>query len=184
MPESTENEGLQNFRLITRLECILQTRIFHFKARSVKSRQLENSFSFHCTPSLIIFAAVLKECFKTRESSQTTILCNGMKEVEAVKYSLKRMKIDNSPTLRISYLSGDNDNDNDNEDDLDEHVTLTDYRSFRGCEAIHGIILVDPSHHMAANVLVEKITRTIAYLDIISLPVKTSENVMAPHPAN
>ena len=70
--------------------------------------QLDSPFSIASTPCLVVFSVVLGKCLESRDCYETTILCESMKQVEAVRYSLKRMNKDKDPVLKISYFNETN----------------------------------------------------------------------------
>ena len=138
----------------------------------------EESYSkYHGIPSM---ALVLQRCFDERDEDDVAILCSNLDEADLVQsaLTLKAKKLrrytpyleNRFPTTedKLSLL-----------DDLNSNrklVLITDYRSFRGCETSHSIIITNLELSFGANIFVEMLSRTIVDLDFVALPKKQSSS--------
>ena len=137
----------------------------------------EDSFAKHDgIPSM---EAVLDLCLGQRQEEDVVIMCNTIMEVNLVQSALKIMKktsVQYVPYLRNTFPTTEQKQDlleklnSDN-----ELILLTDYRSFRGCEASHSIILTDLDKPIGSNIMAEMLSRTMADLDFIALPKKNTD---------
>ena len=148
-------------------------RIYYFSQESFEKH--------HGIPSI---AAVLQQCLRERQEDDVVILCNNMMEI-----NLAQSALDVMPKASVQYVPDlestfptiaqkrklfDELNSNDN------LVLLTDYRSFKGCEASHSIILTDFDKPIGPNIMAEMLSRTMADLDIIVLPKKNPSSYVNP----
>ena len=53
-------------------------------------------------------------------------------------------------------------------------ILISDYRSFRGCEASHCIVFSDLENPIAGTIMAEMLSRTMVYVDFIVLPKKNA----------
>ena len=119
---------------------------------------------------------VLEQCLK-RGKQDVVIFCNTPDEVELVELALATSD-GNEAVKYIPYLEciirGDYPTSQDKQCVLDKIkkgcILIGDYRSYKGCEASHSITILDLNKPVGANIMVEMMTRTMAYLDIIVLP--------------
>ena len=134
----------------------------------------EESFSKHQgIPSMKL---VLRTCLE-RDANNVVILCNNQNEAILIESVLNDSDLECwKVESYIPYLKGVIPKLDDKKrvlKELDERsIIVSDYRSFRGCEASHSIIVVDPNNPVSDNIMVEMISRTIAYLDFVVLPTK------------
>ena len=133
--------------------------IYHFKKPSKDYQDIH------------LMAFVLKECFRRREDD-VVIMCNNKYEVFLVEEALPLIGME--VILYIPYLQNRLPTSEEKQNILrkrgSKSIVLSDYRSYRGCEASHSIIVTDFNKPVGANIMVEMISRTIAYLDIIVRP--------------
>ena len=124
---------------------------------------------------------VLEKCLE-REKKDVVILCNNLYEVYLVKEALAKLVGKKSVVPYIPYLKKVFPNLKYKKSVLNKIKTgcvlISDYRSYRGCEASHSIVITDLNKSVGANIMVEMMTRTMAYLDIIVLPkIEDSSNI-------
>ena len=126
----------------------------------------------HGIPSMV---AVLNQCLG-RAEDDVVILVNNMVEVNLVQSALHilgKTSKEYVPYLRHKFPTTEQKQDLLEELNSDnELILLSDYRSFRGCEASHSIILTDFDKPIGANIMAEMLSRTMADLDFIVLPKK------------
>ena len=102
--------------------------------------------------------------------------------MKAMKLALVR--INKSPHVYIPYLLGSLPSNKQKSEIIEalsdkSIVLLTDYRSFRGCETEKCIMLIDLNSTIGPNLYVEILTRSVAYLDILVIPIiKGTSKVM------
>ncbi|MEO0688307.1 MAG: hypothetical protein AAFY76_25415, partial [Cyanobacteria bacterium J06649_11] len=119
----------------------------------------------HGIPSVRV---ILEQCFDERGEEDVVILCTSLKDTSIVKSALDYLG--KASRLYIPYIKGQCPSSVDKKNllrDLESDsnlVLLSDYRSFRGCEASHSIIILDQSK---PNIMAEMLSRTMANLDII-----------------
>ena len=127
----------------------------------------------HGIPSMV---AVLDQCLEERKEDDVVILVNNMAEVNLVQSALEYLKktsVQYVPYLRNKFPTTEEKQDLLEELNSDnELILLSDYRSFRGCEASHSIILTDFDKPIGSNIMAEMLSRTMADLDFIVLPKK------------
>lgn len=111
---------------------------------------------------------LLDQCLGERGEEDVVILCSTTKDASIAKSALDNLG--KTSRLYIPYLKGKCSSSDvkkkllkDLESDRNL-VLISDYRSFRGCEAAHTIIFSD---HKKPNIMAEMLSRTMAHLDII-----------------
>ena len=142
----------------------------------------QDSFEKHNgIPSMM---AVLKQCLKERKEDDVVILVNNMVEVNLVQsalHILKKTSKEYVPYLRNKFPTTEQKQDLLEELNSDnELILLSDYRSFRGCEASHSIILTDFDKPIGSNIVAEMVSRAMADLDVIALPKKNPNSYANP----
>ena len=140
--------------------------------------------SFEKHDSIPSIAAVLEQCLAERKEEDVVILVNNMLEVDLVQSALDILR--KTSKLYVPYLRTTSPKSEEKQKLLDELnsnnelILLTDYRSFRGCEASHSIILTDFDKPIGANIMAEMLSRTMADLDFIVLPKKNPTSYVNP----
>ena len=132
----------------------------------------KESFSkYRGIPSI---ALVLKCCLDERKEDDVAILCSNLYEVDLVQSALDTLEkkyVQYVPCLNSVLPTSDEKQVLIKELDSDSTLILvTDYRSFRGCESSHSVIITDLEEPHSANVIAEMLSRTMADLDFIALP--------------
>ena len=140
----------------------------------------EESFSKHRgIPSM---ALVLQRCLDERKEEDVTIFCSDLDEVDLVQSSLDTLKGKRS-RIYVPYLENRFPTSKQKIDllnDLDSNskmILITDYRSFRGCETSHSIVITNLERPLGANIFAEMLSRTIVDLDFVALPKKPSSSI-------
>ena len=132
----------------------------------------ENSFSKHSgVPSMAI---VLQKCLEENKRD-VVILCSSLYEVELVESALDTLEgkksIQYIPYLENRFPTSDEKQRIIEKLDFEGNLILvSDYRSFRGCETSHSIIITDLEKLNGANIIAEMVSRTMVDLDFIALP--------------
>ena len=128
----------------------------------------------------VCLSFVLEHCIK--DAQKTVIICTSKQQMKAMKLALVR--INKSPRVYIPYLLGSLPSNKQKSEIIEalsdkSIVLLTDYRSFRGCETEKCIMLIDLNSTIGPNLYVEILTRSVAYLDILVIPIiKGTSKVM------
>ena len=134
----------------------------------------------HGIPSMV---AVLNQCLG-RAEDDVVILVNNMVEVNLVQSALHilgKTSKEYVPYLRNKFPTTEQKQDLLEELNSDnELILLSDYRSFRGCEASHSIILTDFDKPIGSNIVAEMVSRAMADLDVIALPKKNPNSYANP----
>jgi len=129
---------------------------------------LNDDFNLDSGKSGIILANVLEQFVD--EYSQTTVICNSIKEAKIMLYSSSKMDQDKSHCF-IPHLEEKIPTYEDKRSIWDEvenslRLLITDYRGFRGCEAENCITFIDQDEKYARHVLVEVFARAVELLSI------------------
>ena len=134
---------------------------------------LESFAKHHGIPSM---TTVLNQCLGERLEEDVVILCNNLREINLVQSALDVMgkaSMQYIPYLRNIFPTAKQKQELLDELNSDNDlILLTDYRSFRGCETSHSIILTDFDKPIGANIMAEMLSRTMADLDFVALPKK------------
>ena len=136
--------------------------------------------SYESYESNVCLSLILEHCIK--DAQKTVIICTSKNQMETMKMALDR--INKSPHVYIPYLLGSLPSYEQKSEIIEalsdnNIVLLTDYRSFRGCEAEKCIMLIDLNSTIGPNLYVEILTRSVAYLDILVIPIiKGTSKVM------
>ena len=132
----------------------------------------EDSFSRHRgIPSM---ALVLQECLE-KNKNDVAILCSSLYEVELVKSALDTLEGKRSIQY-IPYLESRLPTSNEKQTTIEKLdfegnlILISDYRSFRGCETSHSIIITDLEEPNSPNLIAEMVSRTMVDLDFVALP--------------
>ena len=130
----------------------------------------------HYIPSIQV---ILEQCFAERCEEDCVIMCTSLEEARIAKSALENLC--KPSKLYIPYLRGKYPSSGVKKHLLkvlesDTNIVLvSDYRSFRGCEAYHSIIFADYEN---PNIMAEMLSRTMADLDVIV----AAENRSGPSP--
>ena len=182
---STHNDGKEvATKLITNVKFVKGSCGNKFSKDSLPRiyKFTEDSFAkHHGIPSMM---AVLQQCLEERKEDDVVILVNNVVEVNLVQSALdilKKTSVQYVPYLRNKFPTTEQKQDLLEELNSDnELILLSDYRSFRGCEASHSIILTDFDKPIGANIMAEMLSRTMADLDFIALPKKNPTSYVNP----
>ena len=136
-------------------------RIFYLTNQSITNR--------NGIPSV---AAALKQCLENHDVDDTVILCSSLLDVDRAKGALKVL---GRPSEEyIPYIKGEIPSEKKKKELLDKisggSTLLSDYRSYRGCEASYSIIFIDKNRPIAGTIMAEMLSRAMVDLDIIVLP--------------
>ena len=128
--------------------------------------------------SNVCLSLILENCIKDAEG-KVVIICTSKEQVETMKMALDRIR-KNRYNIYIPYLLGPLPSSEDKSkivhaSNYTDFVLITDYRSFRGCEAEKCVMVFDLNEDIGANIYVEILTRCVAYLDILVTP-RNNEN--------
>lgn len=111
---------------------------------------------------------IFEQCFAERREEDSVVMCSSLEDARIAKSALENLC--KPSKLYIPYLREEYPSSSDKKRLLkvlesDTNIVLvSDYRSFRGCEASHSIIFVD---YEKPNIMAEMLSRTMADLDII-----------------
>ncbi|XP_066910651.1 uncharacterized protein [Clytia hemisphaerica] len=135
---------------------------------------LDENFTFNSVDAITTLSIIIRQCLESRNEEGVALICNNIQEVKMTEAALLKSKT-RKPVVFAPYLDIDvplqklkidlvkNLENTDN-------VLISDYRTLRGLEVSHSIIIVDEEDIIGPNLLVEMITRTITDLDILVLP--------------
>uniref|UniRef100_A0A7M5V7G2 SH3 domain-containing protein n=1 Tax=Clytia hemisphaerica TaxID=252671 RepID=A0A7M5V7G2_9CNID len=135
---------------------------------------LDENFTFDSVDAITTLSIIIRQCLESRNEEGVALICNNIQEVRMTEAALLKSKT-RKPVVFAPYLDIDvplqklkidlvkNLENTDN-------VLISDYRTLRGLEVSHSIIIVDEEDVIGPNLLVEMITRTIADLDMLVLP--------------
>ena len=127
--------------------------------------------SLTSSESLLCLPLILEICIK--ENEDVVIICISKEQVAKMKMALDRIGLRCS--IYTPYLDGKPPNSDEKSNIISDSncsgsILLSDYRSFRGCEAEKCIMLIDLNKDIGANIYVEILTRSVAYLEILVTP--------------
>ena len=150
---------------------------------STKPRLHLFSSSLTSYKSIVCLSLVLKKCIKDAE--KVVIICTSKEQVETMKMALDKIDLDEPYNVYTPYLSGPLPESQLKSkiikaSNSTNFILVTDYRSFRGCEAEKCIMFIDLDEQIGPNIFVEILTRAVAYLDILVIPrnQKSAPSVM------
>ena len=131
------------------------------------------SSSLNSYKSIVCLSVVLENCIKDAE--KVVIICTSKKMVEMMKMALDRIDLKKPYHIYIPYLLGPLPESQQKSEIIkasnsNNFILVTDYRSFRGCEAEKCIMFIDLNELIGPNIFVEILTRAVAYLDILVTP--------------
>ena len=131
------------------------------------------SSSLASCESNVCLSLVLGNCIKDAE--KVVIVCTSKEQVETMKMALDRIDLKKCYHIYIPYLLGPLPESQQKStiikaSNSTNFILVTDYRSFRGCEAEKCIMFIDLNEQIGPNIFVEILTRAVAYLDILVTP--------------
>ena len=123
--------------------------------------------------SIVCLSVVLGNCI--RDAEKVVIICTSKDQVETMKMALDRIDLKKPYHIYIPYLLGPLPESQQKSEiikasNLTNFILVTDYRSFRGCEAEKCIMVIDLNELIGPNIFVEILTRAVAYIDILVTP--------------
>ena len=123
--------------------------------------------------SNVYLSLVLEHCLESFR--KTVIICTSKDQVEIMKMALDRIEPRKQYSVYIPYLLGPLPSKQQKSQIVEasnstDFILVSDYRSFRGCEAEKCIMLIDLNSEIGPNLYVEILTRSVAYLDIFVAP--------------
>ena len=131
------------------------------------------SSSLNSYQSIVCLSVVLEICI--RDAEKVVIICTSKEQVEMMKMALDRIDLKKLYHIYIPYLLGPLPESQQKSEIIKasnstNFILVTDYRSFRGCEAEKCIMLIDLNELIGPNIFVEILTRAVAYIDILVKP--------------
>ena len=131
------------------------------------------SSSLNSYKSIVCLSVVLENCIKDAE--KVVIICTSKEMVEMMKMALDRIDLKKPYHIYTPYLLGplpgiQQKSEIIKASNSNNFILVTDYRSFRGCEAEKCIMFIDLNELIGPNIFVEILTRAVAYLDILVTP--------------
>ena len=131
------------------------------------------SSSLNSYKSIVCLSVVLENCIK--DTKKVVIICTSKELVETMKMALDRIDLKKPYHIYTPYLLGplpeiQQKSEIIKASNSTNFILVTDYRSFRGCEAEKCIMLIDLNEQIGPNIFVEILTRAVAYLDILVTP--------------
>ena len=132
------------------------------------------SSSLNSYESIVCLSVVLENCI--RDAEKIVIICTSKDQVETMKMALDRIDLEKPYHIYIPYLLGPLPESQQKSEIIKasnstNFILVTDYRSFRGCEAEKCIMLMDLNELIGPNIFVEILTRAVAYLNILVTPI-------------
>ena len=123
--------------------------------------------------SIVCLSVVLENCI--RDAEKVVIICTSKDQVETMKMALDRIDLKKPYHIYTPYLLGPLPESQQKSEIIKasnstNFILVTDYRSFRGCEAEKCIMLIDLNELIGPNIFVEILTRGVAYLNILVTP--------------
>ncbi|XP_066923144.1 repetitive organellar protein-like [Clytia hemisphaerica] len=134
----------------------------------------DKNFTFNSVDAITTLSIILRQCLESRNEEGVALICNNIQEVRMTEAALMKSKT-RKPVVFAPYLDIDVPLQKLKVDlvknlENTDNVLISDYRTLRGLEVSHSIIIVDEEDIIGPNLLVEMITRTITDLDILVLP--------------
>ncbi|XP_066920992.1 uncharacterized protein [Clytia hemisphaerica] len=134
----------------------------------------DENFTFDSVDAITTLSIILRQCLESRNEEGVALICNNIQEVKMTEAALLKSKT-RKPVVFAPYLDIDVPLQKLKVDlvknlENTDNVLISDYRTLRGLEVSHSIIIVDEEDIIGPNLLVEMITRTITDLDILVLP--------------
>ena len=131
------------------------------------------SSSLNSYESIVCLSVVLGNCI--RDAEKVVIICTSKDQVETMKMALNKIDLKKPYHIYIPYLLGPLPESQQKSEiikasNLTNFILVTDYRSFRGCEAEKCIMVIDLNELIGPNIFVEILTRGVAYLNILVTP--------------
>ena len=159
------------FRSINTKFSFIETKCGHKMCSTFKPKLYFSNSSLTSSESLLCLPLILKICIK--ENEDVVIICISKEQVAKIKMALQRIRLPCS--IYTPYLDGklpksDEKSNIISDSNCSGSILLSDYRSFRGCEAEKCIMLIDLNKDIGANIYVEILTRSVAYLEILVTP--------------
>ena len=149
----------------------LKPRIFYLTNQSITNH--------NGIPSV---AAALKQCLENHDKNDIVILCSSLIDVGR---SITALNVLGEPSEEyVPYLKDKVPSIQDKKELLKSSagsILVSDYRSVRGCEASHCIILTSLTNPIAGTIMAEMLSRAMVNLDFIVLP-KTDAVPSVPNP--
>ena len=151
----------------------IETTCGHAMCCPTKPRLYLFSSSLSSFESNVCLSLVLESCIK--DADKVVINCTSKHQVETMKIALERINSKKQHYVYIPYLLGPLPSSQDKLEIVQalidtDFVLISDYRSFRGCEAEKCVMLIDLNEDIGANIYVEILTRGLGYLDILVIP--------------
>ena len=163
-----------------RISHSMKTKTFFVETHCGHSFSCEKNPKLHLFSSplttldkIICLSSVLERCIKDHQ--KVVITCISKHQVETMKIALDQIKPKKKYFVYTPYLLGPLPSSKQKSEIIEasngsEFVLITDYRSYRGCEAEKCIMLIELNTTIGANLYVEILTRSVAYLDILVTP--------------
>ena len=180
LTKGTQEKGKVVQSINTKVSFV-ETECGHMMSCPTKPRLHKFPYSLSSYESNVCLSLTLENCIKDAEEGvvKVVIICTSKEQVKTMKTALDRIR-KNRYNIYIPYLLGPLPSSEDKSkivhasNDTD-FVLITDYRSFRGCEAEKCVMLIDLNEDIGANIYVEILTRGVAYLEILVTP-RNEEN--------